>query len=110
MGKSLRPFELLQRHPRHVILRTDKKIAGGGLAGLCLLNNPTCKLRHRGTGGESKLQINAVSFGERFFHRPHAFDPAHSAGAPTKRETTFFLGALDELWQSLRKNRSRRKH
>src|SRR5262249_32801171 len=96
--------ELLQRHPHHVILRTDKKIAGGGLAGLRLLNNPTCKLRHSRAGGESKLQINAVSFGEHFFHRPHAFDSAHGASAPAKRETTFLLGAFDELWQSLRKN------
>src|SRR5215510_12914371 len=114
MGKRFGPFELLQRHPCHVIFRSDKKIAGGGLPSPCLLNNPARKLRHRGTGTEFELQINIVSFGERFFHRPHAFDSAHGAGAPTKRETTFLLSPLDELWQSLRKDpprcyRDRRK-
>src|SRR5262245_60425483 len=55
MGKRLGPFELLQRHPRHMILRADKKIARGGLPSPCLLNDPARKLRHRGTGTEFKL-------------------------------------------------------
>ena len=93
-----------------MILRADEKIARGGLAGLCLLNNPAGKLWHRGAGGKFKLQIEAVGFGEDFFHCPHAFDPAHGAGTPAEDETAFLLSSIDELWQSLGENPVLGKH
>ncbi len=80
------------------------------MPGLCLLNDPAGELRHCRAGGELKLQIKAVGFGEGLFHCPRAFDPAHGTGAPAEHETAFLLSPLDELWQSLGKNRYRRDY
>src|SRR5215475_2686861 len=90
-----------------MILRADEKITGGGLSGLCFLNDPAGKLRHGGTRGKLELQIETIGLGKGFFHDPDAFDPSHGPRAPTQDKTSFLLSPFDKLRQSLRKNPSR---
>ncbi len=107
--KNLRPLEFLQSHPRHVIFRADKEIAGRRLAGFPFLDDAARQLRHRRPGSEFERQVESVSFIEGLFHRFRAFDPAHRAGAPAEDQLPFFLRPFDELFACLRHSLSGKK-